>query len=228
MGREEREREKEMGKYMRKCRGIGEVAVMDVSQVVGVRTRAMTTALAAAAKVAKRKRAVSATTAEYQIAYLQLRSRSLVMTLPPRISRSEVIKSDSSGSPWCLSVDRGEISRCESNASCEVPELRSDDHREAVEGSETAACYSSFRREREMTPLSNRREELYDLESTAERQSVSPRPTAVMTPSDAEIDEFFAAAEKKETQLFATTYNFDVVNNVPLEGRYEWVRVLSP
>lgn len=53
-------------------------------------------------------------------------------------------------------------------------------------------------------PSSNTREQSYDLESTAERRSPR-RSTAVMMPSDAEIDDFFAAAEKKEAQRFAST-----------------------
>lgn len=42
-----------MGKYIRKCKAVGDVAVMDVSPV-GVRTRARTLALAAAAGTGKR------------------------------------------------------------------------------------------------------------------------------------------------------------------------------
>lgn len=42
-----------MGKYIRKCKAVGDVAVMDMSPV-GVRTRARTLALAAAAGTGKR------------------------------------------------------------------------------------------------------------------------------------------------------------------------------
>ncbi|CAI9786324.1 unnamed protein product [Fraxinus pennsylvanica] len=44
-------------------------------------------------------------------------------------------------------------------------------------------------------------------------------------PSAKELEEFFAAEEKYQQQLFAEKYNYDVVNDVPLEGRYEWVRL---
>lgn len=46
------------------------------------------------------------------------------------------------------------------------------------------------------------------------------------TPTTNEVDEFFALAEKQQQALFMEKYNFDVVNDVPLPGRYEWVPVL--
>ncbi|KAM7265650.1 hypothetical protein ACFE04_003333 [Oxalis oulophora] len=46
-------------------------------------------------------------------------------------------------------------------------------------------------------------------------------------PSELEIDDFFAKAEKEIQQKFIQKYNFDIVKEQPLEGRYEWVK-LSP
>lgn len=108
-----------MGKYMRKCRGVGgEVAVMEASQVVGVRTRARTLALASASPAAaaaeragSKRRKVAGVV---QNSYLQLRSRSLVMT-----SRRTPTNS---GGPRarCPSPAPDRLSRCSSNASSEV------------------------------------------------------------------------------------------------------------
>ncbi|XP_021679767.2 cyclin-dependent kinase inhibitor 7 isoform X2 [Hevea brasiliensis] len=43
-------------------------------------------------------------------------------------------------------------------------------------------------------------------------------------PTQAEIDEFFAAAEKEEQKRFAEKYNYDIAKDVPLEGgRYQWL-----
>ncbi|MED6149298.1 hypothetical protein PIB30_061053 [Stylosanthes scabra] len=42
---------------------------------------------------------------------------------------------------------------------------------------------------------------------------------------EAEIEEFFAMAEKYEQKRFAEKYNFDIVADMPLEGRYQWVRL---
>ncbi|CAI9770638.1 unnamed protein product [Fraxinus pennsylvanica] len=45
-------------------------------------------------------------------------------------------------------------------------------------------------------------------------------------PTAREIEEFFARAEQSQQRLFMEKYNFDVANDVPLPGRYEWVRVM--
>ncbi|KAK7319850.1 hypothetical protein RJT34_04578 [Clitoria ternatea] len=54
--------------------------------------------------------------------------------------------------------------------------------------------------------------------------AVSERRKA-KTPPKAEIEEFFAMAEKYEQKRFAEKYNFDIVRDMPLEGRYQWVRL---
>ncbi|KAF5760369.1 putative cyclin-dependent kinase inhibitor [Helianthus annuus] len=50
-----------------------------------------------------------------------------------------------------------------------------------------------------------------------------PLATAAKLPTAMEIEEFFAVAEKKEQKRFSDKYNFDVVNDVPMDGRYQWV-----
>ncbi|KAK3024509.1 hypothetical protein RJ639_043701 [Escallonia herrerae] len=55
----------------------------------------------------------------------------------------------------------------------------------------------------------------------------SPRqkPSGSKMPSTTEIEDFFSAAEKYEQKRFADKYNYDVAKDVPLEGRYQWVRL---
>ncbi|XP_024980314.1 cyclin-dependent kinase inhibitor 7-like [Cynara cardunculus var. scolymus] len=63
---------------------------------------------------------------------------------------------------------------------------------------------------------------------TAAPQATISRPkpaTASITPMAAEIEEFFSAAEKKDKERFTDKYNYDIVNDVPMEGRYQWVRL---
>ncbi|XP_073037592.1 cyclin-dependent kinase inhibitor 6-like [Primulina eburnea] len=50
-------------------------------------------------------------------------------------------------------------------------------------------------------------------------------PAAEKIPSADEIEEFFAAAEKCDQKRFAEKYNYDFLKDVPLEGRYQWVRL---
>lgn len=58
----------------------------------------------------------------------------------------------------------------------------------------------------------------------------SPKDThlkfsAPKLPSAAQIEEFFTVAERHQQKRFAEKYNYDVVKDVPLEGRYQWVRL---
>ncbi|KAK8626854.1 hypothetical protein V6N13_134484 [Hibiscus sabdariffa] len=45
------------------------------------------------------------------------------------------------------------------------------------------------------------------------------------TPSQEEIEEFFSVAEKYEQKRFVEKYNFDPVKDMPVDGRYQWVRL---
>ncbi|KAI3753161.1 hypothetical protein L2E82_25207 [Cichorium intybus] len=48
-------------------------------------------------------------------------------------------------------------------------------------------------------------------------------PPPAKTPSPAELEEFFSEAEKYEQKRFAEKYNYDIVKDVPMEGRYQWI-----
>ncbi|XP_019166407.1 PREDICTED: cyclin-dependent kinase inhibitor 7-like isoform X2 [Ipomoea nil] len=51
------------------------------------------------------------------------------------------------------------------------------------------------------------------------------KPAAGNKAPAAEIEEFFAVAEKYEQKRFQEKYNYDIVKDAPLEGRYQWVRL---
>ncbi|KAL8231324.1 hypothetical protein R6Q57_001102 [Mikania cordata] len=53
------------------------------------------------------------------------------------------------------------------------------------------------------------------------RRTVPP----VKTPPAAELEEFFSAAEKDLQNRFKDKYNYDIVNDVPLKGRFEWIQL---
>ncbi|KAF2293308.1 hypothetical protein GH714_000261 [Hevea brasiliensis] len=65
-----------------------------------------------------------------------------------------------------------------------------------------------------------------DMDSTTTAGGKTCRETfpveKISMPTQVEIDEFFAEAEKKEQKRFAEKYNYDVATDVPLEGRYQW------
>ncbi|WVZ65208.1 hypothetical protein U9M48_014614 [Paspalum notatum var. saurae] len=45
------------------------------------------------------------------------------------------------------------------------------------------------------------------------------------SPPEGEVEEFLAAAESGLARRFAAKYNYDVVKDAPMDGRYEWVRM---
>ncbi|EXC17359.1 Cyclin-dependent kinase inhibitor 7 [Morus notabilis] len=62
-----------------------------------------------------------------------------------------------------------------------------------------------------------------DSEETAAADRRRRSPAAEKAPPEDEIEKFFAVAEKSEQKRFAEKYNYDIVNDMPLEGRYHWV-----
>ncbi|KAF5480937.1 hypothetical protein F2P56_001639 [Juglans regia] len=45
-------------------------------------------------------------------------------------------------------------------------------------------------------------------------------------PTAQEMEEFFVHAEQRQQRIFIEKYNFDVMNDSPLPGRYEWVQII--
>ncbi|TVU28620.1 hypothetical protein EJB05_20144 [Eragrostis curvula] len=186
-----------MGKYMRKCRGAAgeEVAAVEVTQVVGVRTRSRAASAAGAttaggvAKVVpkKRKALPTATEAEEQPAavgsggddgscYLQLRSRMLFKAPPPSSSaQGAPTAAEAAGAGQVAALGAG-LSRCSSTASSfdasalERSAACRSDAAEAggdhvPEGSASNSGCGRDRERRETTPSSQAHGELSDLES---------------------------------------------------------------
>ncbi|CAH9053959.1 unnamed protein product [Cuscuta epithymum] len=82
----------------------------------------------------------------------------------------------------------------------------------------------------ETPPLREYEAEQGELESTAtlpEDEATSldknlTKSTPEKIPSGEELEAFFSVAERKIQKQFAEKYNFDIVEDKPLEGRYEW------
>ncbi|KAM3209143.1 hypothetical protein ACQJBY_063688 [Aegilops geniculata] len=146
------------------------------------------------------------------------------------------------------------VSRCSSTASTAADVAareRSGDEAEACESRDVESSVSDSecggRDRRETTPSSRSPVDLSYLESSqaADEQKHKHRrcPATTTTtaapfrldleararmPPAAEIDEFFAAAEKAQAERFAAKYNFDVARGVPLNaGRFEWTPVAT-
>ncbi|KAF3776994.1 Cyclin-dependent kinase inhibitor 3 [Nymphaea thermarum] len=258
-----------MGKFMRKCKEMGEVAVVEVPPVGGARTRAR-----ALAELRKRS---SVGSEELQVSYLELRSRRLAKNGPPKEKKREfgsrVVAQESPAVNSGAGDEDARVSMCSGTGSSEEdkvaavrsgsvsdPEVRIPirflffisetvfDVGKLFEGGfpvvngERFSCVLSLNScssssclfsVRETTPPSDLRAESEALESTtisafndsANYRRKPSRVAARTTPPASEIEEFFAAFEKEEERRFAEKYNYDVVKDIPLAGRYEWVKV---
>ncbi|KVI12307.1 cyclin-dependent kinase inhibitor 3 [Cynara cardunculus var. scolymus] len=231
-----------MGRYMRKAKlTVDVVAVMDVSQSsLGVRTRAKTLALQ---KLEASKTATTPPPPEQnsELSYLQLRSRRLEK---PPLQQSTCYRQQNPNprvGGLRLAIRSGGSVSVGSGSSNERVRVLDESQFEADEDTE-ANCdlgseETSFgennidfdgrkRSTRESTPCSYIR----DLNASSTPGS-STRPKTSnwviqrSMPAAQEIEGFFARHAQEQQRRFSEKYNFDIVNEKPLEGRYEWVRV---
>ncbi|OEL12683.1 Cyclin-dependent kinase inhibitor 1 [Dichanthelium oligosanthes] len=200
-----------MGKYMRKCRGAAgeEVAGVEVTQVVGVRTRSRSAAAAGGvAKVApRRKKALPLAPAPANVAagepgvggdggscYIKLRSRTLFMAPPQQPSAPRApVPAEAAGAVLGVALTAG-LSRCSSTASsvdvgCQERSLacRSDaaeaggDHILELSASDSGS--GPDREKRETTPSSRAHGEVSDLESDlASQKNGRSLPATTLAP----------------------------------------------
>ncbi|KAM3402116.1 hypothetical protein ACQJBY_006205 [Aegilops geniculata] len=202
-----------MGKYMRKPKVSGEVAVMEVAAApLGVRTRARALAM--------QRQPQGAAGAKDQGEYLELRSRKLEKLPPP---------------PPPARRRAAAAERVEAEAEAD----------EVSFGENVLESEAMGRGTRETTPCSLIRDSgTISTPGSTTRPSHSnshrrvQAPARHIIPSSAEMNEFFSAAEQPQQQAFIDneecqlsvqcgfdTYNFDPVNDCPLPGRYEWVKL---
>ncbi|XP_042482396.1 cyclin-dependent kinase inhibitor 5-like [Macadamia integrifolia] len=257
-----------MGKYMRKAKITGEVAVMEVAQSsLGVRTRAKTLAL-------QRLEKSTVASVSSGASYLQLRSRRLVkppllaatnheskkqQNPPPTPKQKETAKASPNPNPnpnsnsrtsprlvvdsgYSCSVASVSCSKSEEEFSMKEgtpvaieevsPENKNDLGIEASFGENVLETEGRESSTRETTPCSLiRNSDTIGTPGSTTRHTTSTATNRRVQnarrniPTSHEMEEFFAAAEQQQQRRFAEKYNFDPVNDSPLPGRYEWVRV---
>ncbi|KAF5942029.1 hypothetical protein HYC85_019671 [Camellia sinensis] len=231
-----------MGKYMRKAKTAGEVALMELAQSsLGVRTRAKTLAL-------QRLQKSPAEASSADGSYLQLRSRRLEKPPLPvtgdskrqKQSPKESCGSVNSGSAESVSDDcwKKEVSRLEAEKVGGEEEENQNNNNvdvgiEACFGENVLELEGRERSTRESTPCSLIRDpESIRTPGSTTRPTSSPQAdTRVQNslqrniPTSHEMDKFFASAEEQQQQQFVEKYNFDPVNDEPLPGRYDWVKL---
>ncbi|KAL8197992.1 hypothetical protein R6Q57_029986 [Mikania cordata] len=236
-----------MGKYMKKAKLTGEVmSVMDFSQSsLGVRTRAKTLAL----QKLQASRTTDTPTPEQQheLQFLQLRSRKLEkpplqqssryrqQSLNPRLVTSRlVIRSGGSGSVGSGPSGSSYVKvRALSESQLVAEEDREDNCHFGSEEASFGENHIDFdgreRGTRESTPCSfikDSNDNITPGSSTRHTgRFASNQIMQKIMPSAQEIEEFFALHAQAQQRLFSEKYNFDILNEKSLNGRYEWVRV---
>ncbi|KAF7051029.1 LOW QUALITY PROTEIN: hypothetical protein CFC21_059315 [Triticum aestivum] len=205
-----------MGKYMRKSKASGEVAVMEVAgALLGVRTRSRTLA---AQQQPQRKGQEDGDPGAGD--YLELRSRRLEKQPPPGAREKE----DAPAAARRAAAAGGR--RMEQAPSFAAEGFEAD--LEVSFGDNVLDWDATDRGTRETTPCSL----IYSSETMSTPGSATgarnhsrrraQTPVCRYVPSSLEMDEFFAAAEQQQHQSFRDKYNFCPASERPLPGRYEW------
>ncbi|XP_074556824.1 cyclin-dependent kinase inhibitor 4-like [Curcuma longa] len=176
-----------MGKYMRKAKGSGEVASMDVTHrsTLGVRTRA---------------RALAAAAAEDSCDYLELRSRRLEKPLLPLPARKDPAKPRTGP---CMKANSGSVG----TRRCSVAEASFGENFLEAEARDSCAFTLAFR-------LSCCVNTILCAEQKDSRKS-----------NIFHILFLLAFEVIPYSALITRKYNFDPVDDHPLPGRYEWVKI---
>ncbi|XP_030922763.1 cyclin-dependent kinase inhibitor 4-like [Quercus lobata] len=228
-----------MGKYIRKAKTRGELAVMEVSQSsLGVRTRAKTLALQNSNSNSN--------------SYLQLRSRRLQKPLPNVVvngthdskrhknsnattAAAATTTANDNNSKEAHILNHDEIVGVEDTNQQEDNLINKTDFgvQEASFGENVLDFEARERSTRESTPCSLIRDpdNIRTPGSTTrptcstETNRRTQNATQRHIPTSHEIDEFFAGAEEEQQRQFVEKYNFDPVSDKPLPGRYEWEKL---
>ncbi|XP_038722212.1 cyclin-dependent kinase inhibitor 5-like isoform X2 [Tripterygium wilfordii] len=227
-----------MGKYLRKAKTAGEIAVMEVSQSlgVGVSTRARTLALQRLQK--------SSPPPSDGGSYLQLRSRRLQKPAIPVDSKRQKPNPRSNANPNSNSKAK--------SGSRGLVQKKGSSRQNVGEGVQEGIDAGDGKDLGAEASFGENRLEIEGRESTRESSpcSLIRDPDAIRTPGSStrptssteanrrmqnsisrqiptahDMDDFFSGAEEEQQKQFIEKYNFDPVNDKPLPGRYEWKKL---
>ncbi|CAN6811379.1 unnamed protein product [Brassica oleracea] len=125
---------------------------------------------------------------------------------------------DDKSSIICFSSESNEIPRKSPTVSVDL---------ETHQISDDLSVSGRISHRNEANPASEALGETTELESSSavERDDRKSSPEVSKNPTPAEIEEFLSELENKDQKRFMDKYNFDIVNDKPLQGRYKWDRV---
>ncbi|XP_073128118.1 cyclin-dependent kinase inhibitor 1-like [Henckelia pumila] len=150
---------------------------------------------------------------------VQLKTRRFADVTPVNLHSSTC---ESAGSDGSLG------SCCSTNgSSSDLAKVRGKENEGTVHQFLATSNGDTFHRRERGETTSESQVEPGEMESTAKPKESNPRRlvTGEKIPSDDDIEEFFSYAEKNLQKQFIDKYNYDVVKDEPLEGRFEWIQI---
>lgn len=209
---------------MKESKSPGEVGVKDDASrsSIGVRTRAKALALRRI-----QSSSVACTPFKSDMGYLELRSRRLVKR-PPLLRKclqNSRIVSFADNNGFTGGEDEGFGSRKACSDSGLVGPRKGDDAcllRKSGERSDRESARCSLIKVADSSTIPGSTMKQASIAPAANQRAQNTRLADM--PTTAEVEEFFAREEQLWKHLFIEKYNFDVVNDLPLPGRYEWVK----
>ncbi|XP_039027276.1 cyclin-dependent kinase inhibitor 3-like [Hibiscus syriacus] len=221
---------------MKKSKITGDIVVMEVSRqpTMGTRTRAAKTlALQRLSKTAPSgspAHGVGLNPDVSSFSYLQLRSRRLEKTASP-VSNKTKQRQEGKESGFGEGERKKESEGCFGNSEIVVGVGNCC-------GTTEETCFREHRdrstRESSSCSLLN------DFETVAAPGSTTKPRSSLSThrkgpgnnaqtfiPTAQEVEEFFVCTEQQQQRQFIEKYNFDIANDLPLPGRYEWVKIIQ-
>ncbi|KAF8081768.1 hypothetical protein N665_0868s0022 [Sinapis alba] len=121
---------------------------------------------------------------------------------------------DDKSSIICFSTESYEIARSS-------PAVAVDLQAHEISETETSTSITSSNIRKEVNQVSEALGETTETESSSARKSPE---VSKKSPTPGEIEEFLSELENKDQKRFIEKYNFDIVNDKPLQGRYKWDR----
>ncbi|TYI16028.1 hypothetical protein ES332_A08G227400v1 [Gossypium tomentosum] len=196
---------------MKKSKITGDVAVMEVSHrsTMGSRTRAAKTlALQRLSKTTQVTQVVGSNQDVSSLSYLQLRNRRLEKLASPVSSKTK-----------------------------QRQEEKESGFREEEEGKnggkKSKGCFGNREIVLEVGICCGTEQAMdFELRDRSTRESTPCSLTKDLNdvlqsvPSTQEMEEFVVYAEQQQHRRFMEKYNFDIMNDLPLQGRYEWVKII--
>ncbi|KAL8124876.1 uncharacterized protein LOC141719112 [Apium graveolens] len=204
---------------------------MDVISKVGVRTRAEALGMEkdSSAQMMKRRKVEAEELALSSSSLTQEPSNIGTISNQACISQGNA-KAAENESKFSNFGSDSSASCCSSNElSAEATtdhKLNSADLEESVAAEALSSNEYNTRECGETTPLNQQAGQTLQPESTSVvTSSYHQITTEKFMPSESELEEFLAVAEKNVRKQFIEKYNYDISKDEPLSGRYEWIKL---